>query len=502
MALSTVWSTLSCATVVAVLAFLACAIRRQFFHRLSAFPGPRLAAITTLYKIYYEVFREGELLQHLIELHAIYGHVVRIAPNELHFNDYAAHSAIYAVGSPFTKDKDFYGSFGADGSAFGAIQPHDSRMRRNLLSPLFSRRAILKFECVIQEKVERLISQLVAHHRHKPANMVLAFRCTTMDIITSYCFAKCENSLDSEEFHHQFLVANRSAIPAIWLMKFLPFLIPVLCFLPRCFANHLPISPILAFIELNAIISEQIDRILDDEDLLEITGNPTIYHHLLNASKGNFRRSRRDLIEEAFSLLQAGTEGPGNACTVGTFYILNDPVIHKKLFEELRDAWPEKDTTMGYGALQKLPYLTAVIKESLRMSHGIVTPLPRIVGPTSALISGHKVPAGAVVGVSVVCLNNDEMVFMNPHAFSPERWMQPHSRDLDKHLVPFSRGPRMCMGINLAWCELYLIFGNIFRRLDMDIHDTSVEDFRIFKDFFTPVHEGRNLHIYAKNRES
>ncbi|KAG5643782.1 hypothetical protein DXG03_009661 [Asterophora parasitica] len=263
----------------------------------------------------------------------------------------------------------------------------------------------------------------------------------------------------------------------------------------------MPNLPILAFIQLNGMISKRIDRILAHEDLLESTGNPTIYHHLLNTSEGDSRRSRRGLIEEAFSLLQAGTEGPGNACTVGTFYVLNSPAVHKKLFQELLDAWPDKETSMGYRALEKLPYLTAVIKESLRMSHGIVTPLPRIVGPSSAVISGHTVPAGAVVGVSVVCLNNDAMVYMDPHVFSPERWMQPHSRDLDKHLVPFSRGPRMCMGINLALCELYLIFGNIFRRLEMALHDTGVEDFKIFKDFFTPVHEGRNLHVYAKERD-
>lgn len=73
--------------------------------------------------------------------------------SQLHFNDFAAHSVIYAVGSPFTKDEHFYQSFGANESAFGAIRPQDSRLRRNLLAPLFSRRAILKFEHVIHDKV-------------------------------------------------------------------------------------------------------------------------------------------------------------------------------------------------------------------------------------------------------------------------------------------------------------------------------------------------------------
>lgn len=106
------------------------------------------------------------------------------------------------------------------------------------------------------------------------------------------------------------------------------------------------------------MISAQIDHILDDG--LEGPVNPTIYHHLLSASKdGGDVRSRRDLIEEAFSLLQAGSEGPGNVCTVGTFYVLNDPCIHIKLFDELCDAWPDKNTRIGYAVLEKLPYLVS-----------------------------------------------------------------------------------------------------------------------------------------------
>ncbi|KAF9016362.1 hypothetical protein BDP27DRAFT_1440700 [Rhodocollybia butyracea] len=46
-------------------------------------------------------------------------------------------------------------------------------------------------------------------------------------------------------------------------------------------------------------------------------------------------------------------------------------------------------------------------------------------------------------------------------------------------LAPFSKGPRICLGLNLAWCELYLIFGNIFRRLDLQllIMEDTIDNF-------------------------
>jgi len=48
-------------------------IRRLFFHPLSAFPGPRIAAATTFYKMYFEVIRGGELLGKIHQLHVLYG---------------------------------------------------------------------------------------------------------------------------------------------------------------------------------------------------------------------------------------------------------------------------------------------------------------------------------------------------------------------------------------------------------------------------------------------
>ena len=49
------------------------AVRQVFYHPLSKFPGPWLAALTPLYKTYYEVFRGGELLRRIQELHNMHG---------------------------------------------------------------------------------------------------------------------------------------------------------------------------------------------------------------------------------------------------------------------------------------------------------------------------------------------------------------------------------------------------------------------------------------------
>lgn len=63
--------------------------------------------------------------------------------------------------------------------------------------------------------------------------MFLAFRCTFMDVITTYCFGKCNNSVDAEDFYDPLLMIIRSTISFFWLVKFLPFLIPLVAAHPE-----------------------------------------------------------------------------------------------------------------------------------------------------------------------------------------------------------------------------------------------------------------------------
>lgn len=78
-----------------------------------------------------------------------------------------------------------------------------------------------------------------------------------------------------------------------------------------------------------------------------------------------------------------------------------------------------------------------------------------------------------VVSMGCTFMHYNENVFPDPYTFSPERWIQKQHPEMENYLVPFSRGPRMCLGINLAWCELYLILGNVFRKLDLELYETS-----------------------------
>ncbi|KAL0958927.1 hypothetical protein HGRIS_014243 [Hohenbuehelia grisea] len=483
------------------------AVWRLFLHPLRSFKGPALAKLTTWYQAYHDIVKHGNLLRQVTALHEIYGPVVRIGPNELSFNDPKAYADIYAMGSKFTKEPSFYQGFGVPHASFGMMDPQASRTRRDMLNPLFSRRAILKLETIVQADVDHLISQLVTNYgSEKPVNLFMAFRCTSLEIITAYCLNQHLHAIDIPDFEHPFLTGLQSTIPLFWVLKYFPALTPIVMEPP----TWLPASMLNSFSGISDFrhkIGAHLDNFIAAPEKYRDSEHEIVYDYLLapaNNRKSFKPLSRTELFQEAVALLLAGSDTVGNASTVGFFHVLDNPPVLRKLVAELREAWPSVEDQVGLSVLEKLPYLTAVIKESLRVGHGVVSATPRIVGPGDAVIGGVHVPAGTVVSMSSTYMHLNPDIFENPHQFRPERWLEKRtdSVNLNSYLVPFSRGPRMCLGVNLAWCELYLIFGNLFRKLDLKLHNTTIDDFRDFDAFFVPVHCGNDLHVTIQAKDT
>ncbi|KIK58362.1 hypothetical protein GYMLUDRAFT_171086 [Collybiopsis luxurians FD-317 M1] len=450
------------------------ALYRLFFHPLCNFHGPVLAAVTNWYEVFYNLILGGEFVAEIERLHKVYGALFDVSSTDLHFNNRRAYHDIYSNGNTLVKEPRFYRRtlIHALESSLAFTDPQKARDRRSLLAPSFSRQAVMKLEYTVQKKVDQLVALLEKYYCSPESSVVLsiAYRCLTTDVITEYCFANSANTLSDPNFAHPVTQETRNFVKRVWIQAYFPFVVPLVARIPQKFILWL-FPRFKTFVNVKVRFEQQIDNFINHPEDLTTAEHETIYHHLLLPKDPELRPSRTSLIHEAFVLVGAGSDTVGHACTVGTYFALQDHSIRSRLTEELKEAWPDKDKSLSFTVLEKLPYLTAFIKETLRMSLGGIHPSPRVVGGRTPEICGLDIPPGTIVGMSQYFMHMNPEVFSDPYTFNPDRWLVENTSEMMLDLVPFSKGPQIksFLQSSLAWSELYLILGNIFRKLDLSL---------------------------------
>jgi hypothetical protein len=136
-----------------ILKFIFQCIYNLYLHPLRSFPGPKIAAASTLWKAYIDCISFTSFLETLQQLHTRHGDVVRVGPNELSFSRPETYHEIYNNSNRWDKEESLYHSFGEDRSSFGYLKWSEAKDRKDILSRTFSRKAIREAEGLVVEKV-------------------------------------------------------------------------------------------------------------------------------------------------------------------------------------------------------------------------------------------------------------------------------------------------------------------------------------------------------------
>lgn len=237
--------------------------------------------------------------------------------------------------------------------------------------------------------------------------------------------------------------------------------------------------------------------------------HPTIFHSILKSDLPTSEKSVDRLTDEANTIIGAGQETVAWILTVVVTHLLCNPAALRKLKTELLAAIPDPNVSTPEATLANLPYLTGVIKEGLRLGHGVSSRLQRV--PHEPLLfpgDGKGSPAWTIppwtpVSMTIMLVHSDESIFPSPKEFLPERWVG-DSQGLERYLVAFTKGSRQCLGMNLAYVELYLWLAKTFRVFGSDevrfegdegvvrLVDSGVEDVEIVGDRFVPIAKGES----------
>ncbi|KAF7536952.1 hypothetical protein G7054_g4077 [Neopestalotiopsis clavispora] len=456
------------------------AIYNIYFHPLRNFPGPKLAAVGPFYEFYYDVIRDGMFMWEVERMHRTYGPIVRVNPNELHILDPHYYSTVYA-GNHRSTDKyhDAVAAFTVPKASLATIQHKVHRLRRSILSPYFSKAAVVRLEPAIHERIDRLCSRLEENMRlGQVADLDAAFAALTADIVTTYFYGQNSDFLGFEGFKFEMRDAILGLIRFYHFTRFFPWVADTI--------KRLPI-PIMRLIHPGAsyLVSSQED-IKANIRASQASGHKepsksVIVQALEDPTVPAQERTLDRLGDEGTTIIFAGTETTARALSVGMFHILSNEAILNKLREELDTLPSVPNREYTYSQLESLPYLSGAIQESLRLSHGPAVRLPRVSTEKALEYGDHVIPPGVPVSMSTVLIHLDSSIFPEPHRFDPERWVKASQEgvNLDKFMVAFTKGTRQCLGITLAYAEMYLTFAKLIGTFNMEIHDTSPDDIKV-----------------------
>ncbi|GFF31299.1 trichodiene oxygenase [Aspergillus udagawae] len=476
-------------------------IYRLYFHPLSHIPGPKLAAITHGYEFYHNIIRGGLFIWELERLHQLYGPIIRINPREVHIKDPDYYDEIYASSlRKREKDPVLTKQFDLEGSGFSSIDPESHRQRRAPVEKYFSKRAIEKMEGLIHESLDRLVYHFKeAHASHQVVSLDAGFAALTSDVIHKYVYGFNPANVDKEGFNAKVRDGINGLFQQAHLLYFFPVLQTIMKLTPLEFLRKYNPPAFALASQKKELYNRAADALENAHSRSKNSDSGTVIEALAAPTVPAHMRKPERLMNEGFALVIGGTETTARSLALGVWHLYSRKDIRNKLREELKQAMPTTDSRPTWNQLEQLPYLSGVIAESLRLSTGIANRSARV-APTEALVyKGYTIPPGTPVSETNYFVLMDPEIFPDPHAFDPERWMRAAAKGqrLDRYLVNFSKGSRMCVGLNLAYAELFLVIATLVRRFDMELYETPKENIEFARDFGTPYPEKGNLSVRA-----
>lgn len=201
-----------------------------------------------------------------------------------------------------------------------------------------------------------------------------------------------------------------------------------------------------------------IDEIKESDDC--IAGNSFVSMYLrrieenkLNGVQDTF--TEEQLQQTTFDMIVAGSETTANTIRWILLYLIRNPEIQEKMFQEISVAIGTE--TPSIADREKLPYVQAVIFEGLRIQPVAPLGLPHTAFEDT-MLGGFLIPKNCSVMANITSVSWDPELFPEPKTFRPERFLNEDKTEVEipKQFIPFSLGPRSCLGETFAKVEIFL----------------------------------------------
>ncbi|XP_056307543.1 cytochrome P450 2F2 [Danio aesculapii] len=173
--------------------------------------------------------------------------------------------------------------------------------------------------------------------------------------------------------------------------------------------------------------------------------------------------SEAQLILYVLDLHFAGTDTTSNTLLTGFLYLMTHPEVQAKCQQEIDDVLEGKDQA-SYEDRHNMPYTQAVIHEVQRVANTVPLSVFHCTTKDTELM-GYSIPKGTFVIPNLGSVLKEEGQWKFPHEFNPANFLNEQGQfEKPEAFVPFSAGPRVCLGEGLARMELFLVMVTLLRR--------------------------------------
>jgi cytochrome P450 len=171
--------------------------------------------------------------------------------------------------------------------------------------------------------------------------------------------------------------------------------------------------------------------------------------------------SLRELCEQVAMLFLAGHETSASALSWALYLLSMDQKVQDRMHEETVQVLGNRAVT--FPDLRKLDITRNVFTETLRLFPPVAF-LPRVV-EEQCTMRDKTVPSGSIISVSPWLMGRHRRYWKEPDAFDPDRYDRPETVEPQRHCyMPFSKGPRVCLGAAFAQQEAAIILAGLIRR--------------------------------------
>ncbi|XP_045033223.1 cytochrome P450 4c3-like [Daphnia magna] len=207
-------------------------------------------------------------------------------------------------------------------------------------------------------------------------------------------------------------------------------------------------------------------------------------------------------IREEIDLITFAGYDTTSAAMVWLLYLIAKHPKHQQLIVDELDSvfGGDQDRPCTTQDISELKYLECCIKETMRLYPSVPFVMRSLTEDVE--IGGYTIPAGVTVVPSFYAIHHNPCVYPDPEAFKPERFFPENS--IGRHpyaFIPFSAGPRNCIGQKYAMLELKVVFANMLRRVEFSVSDQVISDAPDLGFVLKPKH-GVRLAISKRNSMS